>query len=74
MKKERVPIQKNILRKTSALAERLCMQLPIAETAAQKLSKKIIDDQSLLLFALCHISKPLLEFLENHFTDYAEEL
>lgn len=34
----------------------------------------MIEDHSLLVFALCHISKPIVEFLENHFIDYAEKL
>jgi hypothetical protein len=29
---------------------------------------------SLLVFALCHISKPMMEFLDKHFIEYAEEL
>ncbi|KAM3134368.1 hypothetical protein pb186bvf_013481 [Paramecium bursaria] len=74
LKIERVPIQKNILKKTSQNLERHLILLQAPQIIIQKLQSKILQDQTLLVFALCHISKPIMDFFENHFTDFAEEL
>ncbi|CAD8142716.1 unnamed protein product [Paramecium pentaurelia] len=51
-----------------------CQQLQVQQQLEKRIQQIIIEDLNLLVFALCHISKPIVDFLENHFIDYAEEL
>ncbi|CAD8165952.1 unnamed protein product [Paramecium pentaurelia] len=74
IKKERVPIQKNLIKRINQYVENECQQLQVQQQLEKRIQQKIIEDLNLLVFALCHISKPIVDFLENHFIDYAEEL
>ncbi|CAD8063730.1 unnamed protein product [Paramecium sonneborni] len=74
IKKERVPIQKNLIKKINQYVENECQQMQVQQQLEKRIHQKIIEDLNLLVFSLCHMSKPIVDFLENHIIDYAEEL
>jgi hypothetical protein len=70
-----VPNQKFILK---SFAVQLEKQLRLLEPISRdpqfigRIKCLLLQDSSLLLFALCHISKPLLVFFEQHFVNEVE--